>query len=150
MYGTVLAFHNIMRWVVLLGGLLAIGKAIAGWQGKKEWTPMDNQFGLIFTMSMDVQLLLGLLLYFVLSPITKSIFADFGAAMSDAGARFWAVEHIFLMIVAVALAHIGRSRAKKAPTDVSKHQRTAVFFTLAILAILLAIPWSRPLFPAGF
>ncbi|MCA9962185.1 MAG: hypothetical protein KC443_24285, partial [Anaerolineales bacterium] len=142
MYTTVLAFHNIVRWVVLISGLLAAGKAIMGWLGKKSWTDIDNQFGLIFTISMDVQLLLGLLLYFVLSPITTQAFSDFGAAMADAGARFWAVEHIFTMIVAVALAHVGRSLSKKAPDALHKHQRAAIFFTIAILAILAAIPWS--------
>lgn len=150
MYSTVLAFHNIVRWVVLISGLLAVGKAIIGWVGKKNWTDMDNQLGLIFTISLDVQMLLGLLLYFVLSPITTKALSDFGAAMADAGARFWAVEHIFTMIVAVALAHIGRSRAKKASSTISKHQQAAIFFTIAILAILTAIPWARPLFPIGF
>lgn len=149
MYTTILAFHNIMRWVVLIVGILAAGRALLGWLGKKPWSPLDNQAGLLFTISMDVQLLLGLLLYVVLSPITEQAFADFGAAMSDSGLRFFAVEHIAIMIIAVVLAHVGRSRAKKAAADAKKHQMAAIFFTLAMLAILAAIPWSRPLFPAG-
>lgn len=149
MYGTILAFHNILRWLVLVAGLLAAGRALLGWFGGKAWTPLDNQAGLLFTISMDVQLLLGLLLYGVLSPITQQAFADFGAAMGDAGLRFFAVEHIAVMIVAVALAHVGRTRAKKAATDQKKHQMAAIFFTIAILAVLAAIPWSRPLLPAG-
>ncbi|MCA9933150.1 MAG: hypothetical protein KC415_04470 [Anaerolineales bacterium] len=148
MYNTVLAFHNIVRWVILIGGLLAAGKAMMGWLGKKEWSDLDNQLGLIFTISLDVQLLLGLLLYFVLSPITTKALSDFGGAMADGGVRFWAVEHIGTMIVAVALAHIGRSRAKKAVDALSKHKAAAIFFALAMIAILAAIPWSRPLFPA--
>ncbi len=150
MYNTVLVFHNIVRWVVLIGGVLAAGKAIMGWQGKKAWTPLDNQFGMIFTISMDVQLLLGLLLYFVLSPITTTAFSDFGAAMADSNVRFFVVEHIFAMVLAVALAHIGRSRAKKAADAVSKHKTAAIFFTLALIVVLAAIPWWRPLFRSSF
>lgn len=149
MYPTILAFHNIIRWVVLIGGILAAGRALLSWQGKKEWTDLDNQFGLIFTISMDTQLLLGLLLYFVLSPITTSAFSDFGAAMSDAGARFYLVEHITLMIIAVVLAHVGRSRSKKGIDAAKKHRAAAIFFTLAIIAVLAAIPWNRPLLPVG-
>ena len=150
MYNIFLVFHNILRWVVLIGGLLAVGRAIWGWQGKKEWTPLDSQFGLVFTIGMDVQLLLGLLLYFVLSPITTTAFSDFGAAMSDGNVRFFVVEHIFAMVLAVALVHIGRSRAKKAADALSKHKTAAIFFTIALLVILAAIPWSRPLFRTSF
>lgn len=150
MYNTFLVFHNILRWVVLIGGLLAVGRAIWGWQGKKAWTPLDSQFGLIFTIGMDVQLLLGLLLYFVLSPITTTAFADFGGAMADSNVRFFVVEHIFGMVLAVVLVHVGRSRAKKAADALSKHKTAAIFFTLALLVVLAAIPWSRPLFRASF
>jgi hypothetical protein len=54
---------------------------------------------------------------------------------------------MLMMIVALVLAHIGRSRAKKADTDVSKHKNAAIFYTIAILLILAAIPWNRALLP---
>ena len=100
---------------------------------------------------LDLQVLLGLLLYFVFSPLTKAALSDFGGAMSDPLMRFWAVEHGFGMIIGVALAHAGMSRARKAATDTMRHKRVAVFFILALIAILAAIPWPgrvyvRPLF----
>lgn len=147
MYPIVLGLHNITRWIVLIVGIVAVVRAFMGWFGKKPWGDLDNKLGLYFTISMDVQLLLGLLLYVVLSPITTAAFSDFGAAMADPTVRFWLVEHIFMMIVAVILAHVGRTLSKKAATDVSKHQRAAIFFTLAIVAVLAAIPWFRPLLP---
>ncbi len=150
MYATILAFHNILRWVVLIGGLLAIGSALLGWQRKKTWTAVDSQFGLIFTIGMDVQLLLGLLLYFVLSPITQHAFANFAQVMRNANDRFFAVEHISIMVIAVVLAHVGRARSKKATTDVGKHKTAAIFFILALVAVLAGIPWQRPLFPTMF
>jgi hypothetical protein len=147
MYPILLGLHNITRWLVLIVGILAIVRAFMGWSGKRPWTGLDNSAGLFFTISMDVQLLLGLLLYGVFSPITTGAFADFGAAMSNPDARFWLVEHIFMMVLAVILAHVGRSLAKKAPTHVAKHKRAAIFFTLALIVVLAGIPWFRPLLP---
>lgn len=147
MYISILAFHNIIRWVVVIGGALAIGRAWMGWLGKKQWTPLDDQFGLIFTMGMDVQILLGLILYFVLSPITTGAFGDMGAAMSDSGTRFFVVEHIAMMILGLGLAHVGRSRSKKGTDDTTKYKMAAIFYTLAVLFVLAGIPWARPLLP---
>jgi uncharacterized Tic20 family protein len=147
MYSFVLATHNIIRWFVLIFGIIAIIKAFIGWFGKKEWTDLDDKLGLGFTISLDIQVLLGLLLYVVFSPITRTAFADIGAAMADSDLRFFLVEHILMMIVALVLAHIGRSRAKKADTDISKYKNTAIFFTIAMLLILASIPWDRALLP---
>lgn len=147
MYSFVLATHNIARWFVLIFGLLAIIMAFIGWFGKKEWKGLDDKLGLGFTISLDIQILLGFLLYFVFSPLTKVAFSDIGAAMGNTDLRFFLVEHMLMMIVALVLAHIGRSRAKKADTDVSKHKNAAIFYTIAMLLILAAIPWDRVLLP---
>ena len=147
MYNFILSIHNILRWLVLIFGVLAVLRAYFGWFGKKPWSNLDNRLGLGYTSTIDLQLLLGLLLYFFFSPITKSAFQDFGAAMADADLRFFAVEHLFMMIIAVVLAHIGRSRSRKAGTDNGKHKQAAIFFTLSLLVILAAIPWFRPLLP---
>jgi hypothetical protein len=146
MYPFLLSLHNILRWVVVLAGVVAIVRAFIGLSGKRPFTSLDNRLSLAFTISMDVQVLLGLLLYGVFSPLTTGAFANFGAAMADSDLRFWLVEHISVMIVALALAHIGRSRAKKATTDSAKYKQIAIFFTLAFLAVLIATPWFRPLF----
>ena len=146
-YNIVLALHNILRWVVVIGGLVAAVRALYGWLANKPWRPLDNQLGLLFMVSMDIQLLLGLLLYFVLSPITSENLSNIGELMGDAGARFYLVEHSLTMIVAVGLAHAGRSLSKRAEDDTGKHMRAAIFFTLAILLVLALIPWNRPLLP---
>ena len=142
MYSFILATHNIVRWFVLIFGLLAVIKAFIGWSGKKEWKGLDDKLGLGFTISLDVQVLLGFLLYIVFSPITRTAFSDIGAAMGNSELRFFLVEHFLMMIIALVLAHIGRSRAKKADTDVSKHKNAAIFYTIAMLLILAAIPWQ--------
>jgi hypothetical protein len=146
-YNIVLALHNIMRWVVVIGGVLAAVRALYGWLSSRPWRQLDNQLGLIFTVSLDIQVLLGLLLYFVLSPITSGNLSNMGELMSDAGARFYLVEHSLIMLVALVLAHVGRALSRRAEDDRGKHMRAAIFFTLAILLVLALIPWNRPLLP---
>lgn len=142
MYPFVLSLHSIVRWLVVIIGVIAVARAFIGWLGGRQWQQLDDRLGLGFTTILDINLLLGLLLYFFLSPVTTSAFKDFGAAMSDSNARFFAVEHISVMIVAIIVAHIGRSRSKKATEDKSKFKQAAIFFGLAMLLVLLAIPWQ--------
>lgn len=136
MYGLVLLIHSWLRWAVLAAGLAAVVRG-----GAREGTA-----GKWFTILLDVQVLLGLLLYFVLSPFTKIALNDFGAAMGNSQLRYFAVEHVFGILIATALAHIGRARVRKAPQE--RRARVAmIFYGLALLAILISIPW--PGMPAG-
>lgn len=155
MYTTLLVVHSILRWVVIAAALVALARAMGGWSSGRPWTPTDEKAGRFFLLFFDIQVLIGLLLYVGFSPITQAAFADFGGAMGNTVMRFWAVEHIFGMLVAIAFAHIGRVRARKAAYPEAKHRTTAIFFGLAILVMLLTIPWpfmpaARPLFPALF
>jgi hypothetical protein len=141
-YIIVRVLHNLVRWAVLIFGLFAAGRALIGWFGRRGWLPVDDRLGLFFTMSLDIQALLGLILYFVLSPITTENFSRFGDAMSSANIRFYLIEHLLLMIVALVLAHIGRNRAKKAPNPIARHRASAIFYTIAIILVIVAIPWD--------
>jgi len=85
-------------------------------------------------------------LYFFVSPLTKAAFANFGAAMKNADLRFYAVEHILMMLIALVVVHIGRSKSKKAKTPVQKHRISAIFYSVALILIIIAIPWNRDLF----
>ena len=140
MYSAVLLIHSWLRWVVVLAGLLAVFRGIGGWSGARSWTRVDERASFWFTIALDVQMLLGLLLYFALSPFTSAAFDDFGAAMKDPGLRYWAVEHVFGMLIALTLAHIGRARVGRAAAS-RKHRLAAIFFGLALLVILATIPW---------
>jgi hypothetical protein len=146
MYSTVLLIHSWLRWAVILAGLFAIVRGMGGWSGVKAWTRIDDRAGFWFIATLDLQVLLGLVLYLFLSPLTTGAFDDFGGAMRNSVLRFWAVEHTFGMIIGVALAHIGRARARKA-TAAKKHRTTVIFYVLALIAILVSIPW--PGMPAG-
>ena len=141
MYPLVLTLHSLLRWAIVIVGVIAVVRAFMGRRGNKPWAQLDDRLGLIFTSVMDLNLLLGLLLYFVLSPITTGALKDMGAAMGNGEVRFFAVEHILFMIIAVVVAHIGRSRSKKAASDAGKHTQAAIFFTVSLVLVFLAIPW---------
>ncbi len=143
MYEGILVLHNTLRWLLLISIVVTLARYLAGWLGNLSWKKLDNVLGIVFTSLMDLQLLLGLWLYFFLSPKTKVVFADFGAAMKDSVLRFYAVEHISMMLIAVALVHIGRARSKKAKTDRKKFMTASIFFLIALVLIIAAIPWSR-------
>jgi len=151
MYPAVLMIHSLLRWLVVVVAVVAAGKALAGWFGKQPFTKLDDRLGLIFTGTMDVQLLVGLILYVFLSPLTQAAFQDPGAAMRDGTLRFFAVEHLAVMVAAVVLAHVGRAMSRRAP-EAGKHRRAALWYGLALLLILVSIPWpfysyGRPLNP---
>ncbi len=144
-YSVFLFLHSITRWLILIAGVLAVGKALWGWLGKKEWNKIDDRLSLIFTIGMDVQVVFGLVLYLFLSPLTLAAFKDFGAAMRNTELRFWGIDHISIMIIVLVLAHIGRALSKKASDAAVKHKRAAIFFTIAMLVLIASIPWARPL-----
>ncbi len=154
MHTTVIFLHSLIRWAALGAGVFAAIRGISGWKSGRPWTLADDRAALWFTSALDLQMLLGLLLYFWLSTITTAALHDFGAAMSDSGLRFWAIEHPFGMILGIVLAHIGRGRLKGLTSgvnnDARRHRTSAIFFTLALLVIAASIPWpgspnGRPL-----
>lgn len=127
--------HSVNRWVVLVLLLLTIITAFQGWFGKKAYTEGDRKkalFTLIFT---HVQLILGLILYFI-SPHVKN-----GGGMKDSFWRFYAVEHLALMVIAIILITAGYALAKRKATDLAKFKTTAIYYVIALLLILAGIPW---------
>ena len=154
MYTALLTVHSWLRWVVLLAAVLVLIRAIVGVTQRRPWTPADDSVTKWFGISLDVQMVIGLIIYFFLSPFTMSAWSDIGAAMRDATTRFIVIEHQFGMIVAVALAHIGRARIRKNLEGARRHRLALIFFGLAVVIIVASIPWpgrpgGRALFP-GF
>jgi hypothetical protein len=143
MYTTVLTIHSWIRWIALVAG---VGATLAAIRGKVEGaTSLADRWGLFAMMALDIQMLLGLLLYFVLSPNMQAILNNFGGAMKDPAARFWAVEHTSAMLAAVVLAHVGRVLARKAATPAAKRTRLLICFGLATALMIIGMPWpGRP------
>lgn len=142
-----LPLHSIIRWAVLL---LAVWAIVEAWRGRSG--SYAGKAGLFFTIALDVQLLLGVTLFF-LSPIVSTALSDMRVAMKAAPLRFWAVEHTSMMVLALVVAHGARILAKRATDAAAKAKRCLIGFSVALVLILLAIPWpfrmaiARPLFP---
>ena len=149
MYSTLLVVHSWIRWIAIVA---AIGATLAAVRGKVEGDrSIADRWGLLLVTSLDVQLLLGLILYLVVSPNMAEIRAHFGEAMRSSQLRFWAVEHLTAMLAAVIFAHLGKVLARKAKTVVSKRTRLLFCYGIATLLILIGVPWpgmvyGRPLF----
>lgn len=148
-----LVIHSILRWAILLFGVWTVFMALGAVISKREYKSSDNKISLFFMISCDIQLLLGLYLYFtgmwfdMLKTAPKEV-------MKDPAERFFAVEHALMMIVAWLLVHVGRSMVKRSGADAQKHKRTLIYFGIALLLILAMIPWpfrqpgiARQLFP---
>lgn len=138
----VLVLHSWLRWFAILSGLGATAAALSA-----PGSDRSEKSGLLFMIAMDLQMVLGILLYAFLSPNTAAIMQDFGAAMRDPVARFWAVEHVTVMVAAVVFAHLGRVLARKAATPAAKRTRLLVCFGLSTVLMLGGTPW--PGMPAG-
>lgn len=144
LYSLFLHAHSGIRWLTLLLAVVVLVKSVAGLFGKSpSYGKADNAFAASFVGTMDLQFLIGIILYFFLSPITQTALEDFGAAMKIPGLRYYAVEHITIMIVAIALAHIGRSKAKKSYEAKKKFKLQSIFFGISLVLMLIGIPWDR-------
>jgi hypothetical protein len=113
---------------------------------RRAWTRTSRVSSVAYVIVMDVQLVIGLILY-ALSPLVRTGLADLGAAMADSTIRFFVVEHLLLMVLAVAAAHVGSVTIRRAATDRAKYARATTWFSVSFVLVLLAIPWWRPLFP---
>jgi membrane-associated HD superfamily phosphohydrolase len=135
MYSGLIHAHSGFRWIVLVLLLITIINAFGKRNGAKPWTVQDQKLALYTFISTHIQLLFGLILYFI-SP--KVQFA--GAAMKDKILRFFTVEHSLLMLIAIALITIGYLKAKKAPEG-KKAKTIFTYFLIALILIIIRIPW---------
>ena len=136
MYDLLQKLHSWWAYLALIVLFLAVLNAVIGYAGKKLFQPKDlriSLFGLIFT---HIQLLLGLLVFFV-SPLGL----DSLGQMKDSAIRLTSLEHPLINIIAIVLITIGWSKHKKVANNL-KFQKIMIFYGLGLLLILSRIPWS--------
>jgi len=135
LYDILRHFHKGWAYLALLLLVVAVVNAIIGFTSKKEFTAKDRKIALFGLIGAHIQLLVGLILYFV-SPLGLN-----GFNMKDAAARLTSLEHPLINVIALVLITIGWSKHKKAATSELKFKSFAVFYTLGLLLILARIPW---------
>jgi hypothetical protein len=144
-YAILLSLHSVVRWLVLAAGIVAVAAAIRA--ASTRGRPAPAGAGLLFAILLDIQVLLGLLLYLRFSPLTTAALRHLDRAMTDDTLRFWAVEHPFGMLAGLAFAHAGSVRARKSAAAGRRDWRTALYFGLALLLVAASVPW--PFMPYG-
>lgn len=139
-YSLLVHLHSIGRWIILLLLLIAIFNSLVA--GQRPWIRTDARTGTILTIFADLMFLIGVSLWYF-GPKGYKYIESMGmsAVMKDSYARFFAIEHITMMLIAIILIHIGKAQAKKAISDKAKHKRTLLFYLIALIIILISIPW---------
>jgi membrane protein DedA with SNARE-associated domain len=145
MYSMLNHAHSGLRWLVLVFLILAIVNAARKWNGKTPFGSSDKRLNLLALIFTHVQLLIGLGLYFISPKVSFT-----AETMGDRMLRFYSVEHISMMIIAIILITIGYSRAKRHQTDIKKFRATFWFYLIGLIVILLAIPWPFQELGAGW
>ncbi len=133
MYNMLKHAHSGLRWLLLAALIYAIIKGFQSWRNGKAFNKPSALIGLILT---HVQLVIGLLLYFVYSPLM------FGTAgLPHVITRFYTVEHLVTMLLAIILITIGYSRGKRKADATAAGKAVFVFYLIGMVLILLGIPW---------
>ncbi len=137
MYTGLFHTHSLLRYFILIALVVVIVKAVLGLMNKQPYGKLDNKLGLYLFIFTHMQLLIGLILYFV------SPFVRFGSdTMSDKTTRYWTVEHITTMLIAVVLITLARTTSKRMADDSAKHKRMLIFNSLALVIIIATIMMS--------
>jgi hypothetical protein len=145
MYPALLFLHSSLRWVALGAIVVVLVRALLGLRRGAAWRRSDLVWAKAAAHLMTAQLVVGLLLYAV-SPVVRDLLDNMGATMKDPVGRFFAVEHAFIMVLALGVAHMGAAIARKGTTDRARFTRLAVAFTVVLAVVGYGIPWARPLF----
>jgi hypothetical protein len=143
MYENALIAHNFMRWIALLFVLFAFVRALSGWMGDRPRNTLDRTVAMIAMIAVDLQLLIGLLMWALWSPEVKAARESMGTAMKDANLRYWLVEHPTFMLLAIALVHVGKIMSNKAKTPRGSHGRGVFCFGIALALMIFGTPWPN-------
>jgi hypothetical protein len=151
MYNIVLSIHSFFRWLVLISLLYALYRSYTGWFTNSTFSKLDNFTRHTTATIAHIQLILGLSLYFI-SPLVSYFLHHYTEALHDREMRFFGMEHITMMLIAISIITIGSILAKRKQADKQKFKTMAVWYTIALLVILTSVPWpfspivSRPYF----
>ena len=148
-----LHLHNLLRWVILVFLLLSVIKSYNGWKSNKAFASGDRKTWLFTMIAAHITLLLGIYQWTLgRFGIFTYVKPEGVSMMKDATLRFYQMEHPLMMIVSIVLITLGYGMSKKQVSDEEKFKKAFKYFTIALLLILIAVPWpfreiGRPLFP---
>lgn len=133
--GILLPLHSLLRWALLLLLIVVIIKSAIGMNTKQEFAPSDNRLSLMLMSTAHIQLIIGLILFFISPAVNIS------HPLANDETRFFTIEHSVMMLIAIALITLARISSKKALEPVKKFKRLFYYNLIALLVILAGIPW---------
>ncbi len=141
MYEILLRSHSGLRWIALFLIVATVVKSVMALRSKQAYGSLDNKLSLFTLISFHTQLLLGFGLY-LLSPLVKvAMESGMAVAIKDPILRYWLVEHLAAMLMAIIFVTIGRISSKKATEDKQKFKNILIYFGLALFILIVSIPW---------
>lgn len=151
MYFALLFMHSWLRWIIFSALLLIIIRGIYAYFSKDSYNKIDNVTAVVLLASTHIQVLIGLLLYFLFSPFTIHPMSE--GMMQSPVIKYWKFEHIGIMLIFLIVVQSGRIISKKVSNDANKHRMTLLFSLLAFVILMFGMPWpnksyGRPLFRA--
>lgn len=154
LYTALLHLHSVWRWVAFLLPLVLLNRSARAALVGAAYAPGDRKLLLATTIALDVQLLLGLVLWAGVSPLGLANFGATPGLMKNPVLRYWAVEHAVAMLLAIGAFHGLTASAKRLEDGAAKHKRVAIASALVVILVLVNMPWpgrvyGRPLFPGG-
>lgn len=148
-----LHLHNLLRWVILVLLVWSVVTSYSGWKSKRIFSSKDKKIWLFTMIASHITLILGLYQWILgRFGLLTYVKPEGVSMMKNATLRFYQMEHPVTMIVSILLITLGYGMAKKSVEDEKKYKKAFQYFVIALLLILLSIPWpfrevGRPLFP---
>lgn len=141
MYLFFLSLHSIIRWLLLIALIYSIYRGANGWYSNRIFKQKDRIIRQVTASLAHIQFLFGAVLYFI-SPTTEYFMSHFSEAMKIPAISFFGMSHSAAMFIAIIIITIGSILSKKAVTDTKKYSRMTIYYSIALLIILIMIPWS--------
>jgi hypothetical protein len=148
-----LHLHNLLRWVILVLLVWSMVTSYSGWKSKRIFSSKDKKIWLFTMIASHITLILGLYQWILgRFGLLTYVKPEGVSMMKNATLRFYQMEHPVMMIVSILLITLGYGMAKKSVEDEKKYKKAFQYFMIALVLILMAIPWpfrevGRPLFP---
>ena len=147
MYVFILATHSWLRWLLILLTLIVLFRVIPALIRKAPYSSYEQLLATLFFWMLNIQFILGLLLYLFFSPYTQTAFRDMSAAFNDPILRFFLIEHPLAVLLAIGAGHSNLAKVKRAVDDKQKHRYLMIGAGTCLFFMLIAIPW--PFLPYG-
>lgn len=139
LYTVAFSIHIYVSTITLIAGILTNVMSINGWVKRREYGRIDKGVSIAFAIALYFQLVLGFVIYFTLRTSLEGAMFEIPDSANDASLRFWAIEHIALMLFALSLTQIGRIFIRKSGNSLKKFKASLFYYGAALILILFSV-----------